>query len=122
MIELAKSLFKRGGVMDTEFDWDLSGLFKSEDERLKAVQEFNGYINELKSKGGYDNLETELSKSTQSTYCSQMAQKYSAGYPVWVFIEIIPFGRLISFYMFLANKLKDKKCLMKHIYLKMLEN
>ena len=95
-------------VIDLEHYIKVKILNIIENTSKDGYREVEGYINELKSKGGYDNLETELSKSTQSTYCSQMAQKYSAGYPVWVFIEIIPFGRLISFYMFLANKLHDK--------------
>ena len=67
------------------------------------------YINDLKEKGIYEQLEKELKKSFQSIYCKEIAQKYNGDYPVWVFMEIIPFGRLISFYMFLANKVADKK-------------
>lgn len=71
--------------------------------------EVEEYINELKSKDEYDSLQIELSKSMNSTYCKEMTQKYHDDYPVWVFIEIIPFGRLVNFYMFLANKIGDKK-------------
>ena len=41
-----------------EFDWDLSGLFQSEEERLDAVRKFEKYIEEIKGfQGKLNNLE-----------------------------------------------------------------
>jgi len=35
--------------------------------------------------------------------------KYDGAYPIWAFIEIIPFGRLVDFYGFCANRFADKE-------------
>lgn len=35
--------------------------------------------------------------------------KYDGEYPIWVFVEIIPFGRLTKFYRFVAEKMQDRK-------------
>ena len=40
---------------------------------------------------------------------TDLVTKYDGEYPIWVFVEIVPFGRLIKFYRFIAEKLKDKK-------------
>ncbi len=67
------------------------------------------YIDMLHSKGQYEFLQKELEKSSKSSYCGEIVKKYSGEYPIWAFIEIIPFGRLIDIYMFLANKFSDKE-------------
>ena len=44
---------------EDEFNWDLSVIFKTEEERLEAIKEFDKYISELKSlQGKLNNLET----------------------------------------------------------------
>ena len=67
------------------------------------------YIQDLKSKNEYEYLEKELNKNKKGTYCGELVTKYQDEYPVWVFLEIIPFGRLIKFYRFVANKFQNKK-------------
>ena len=37
-----------------------------------------------------------------------MVENYTGGMPVWVFIEIIPFGRLITFCKFCAERFNNK--------------
>ncbi len=96
-------------VLDLEHYIKVRILNIIENTSKDGYTEIEEYISALKSKDEYDNLKIELSKSSRSTYCGEMAQKYSDNYPVWVFIEIIPFGRLVNFYMFLANKIGDKK-------------
>lgn len=66
------------------------------------------YIQDLKSKNEYEYLENELNKNKTGTYCGELVKKYQDEYPVWVFLEIIPFGRLIKFYRFVADKLQDR--------------
>ena len=45
-------------MANESFDWDLTSLFKSEDERLEAVKSFEKYIKEIKSfQGKLNNLE-----------------------------------------------------------------
>lgn len=50
-----------------------------------------------------------MNKNKTGTYCGDLVTKYDGEYPIWVFVEIIPFGRLIKFYRFVANKLQDRK-------------
>lgn len=66
------------------------------------------YIQNLKDKGEDKLLESELNKNIKNTYCGDLVKKYNGEYPIWVFVEIISFGRLIKFYMFVANKLNNK--------------
>jgi len=53
----------------------------------------------------YDTLVNELFRNTDSPYCGGIIRKYDGEYPVWAFIEIIPFGSFIHFYGFCADKL-----------------
>jgi len=66
------------------------------------------YIISLKTKNEYDFLENELNKNIRGTYCGDLVAKYKGEYPIWVFVEIISFGRFIKFYMFVANELQNK--------------
>lgn len=54
-------------------------------------------------------LEKEIERNNQNVYCGDLAQKYASEMPVWVMLELIPFGRMISFYGFCADRYKDKK-------------
>lgn len=67
------------------------------------------YIQSLKDKDEYEYLQNELNKNIKSTYCGDIVEKYQGEYPIWAFVEIIPFGRLIKFYMFVADRLQDKQ-------------
>ena len=83
----------------------LSKIEKHNKDGYKIVEE---YIDDLKVKGEYDNLESELNKNTKGTYCGEIVNKYNGEYPIWAFVEIISFGRLINFYLFVANRLNDR--------------
>lgn len=67
------------------------------------------YTQDLKDKDEYEYLQNELNKNIKSTYCGDIVEKYQGEYPIWAFVEIIPFGRLIKFYMFVADRLQDKQ-------------
>lgn len=67
------------------------------------------YIQKLKVVGKYEELQNELNRDKQNTYCGDIAKKYENEYPVWAFIEMIPFGRFIDFYKFVAISYNDKK-------------
>ncbi len=46
-------------MKNDEFDWDLTSLFKNEEERLELIRKFEEYIDEIKKfKGKLNNLET----------------------------------------------------------------
>lgn len=52
-------------------------------------------------------LDSELSRNANNIYCGAIYSKYNGDFPVWAFIEIIPFGRLVDFYKFCANRFND---------------
>lgn len=54
-------------------------------------------------------LDDELRRSRQNVYCGDMAAKYAERPPVWVFLELISFGKILSFYKFVADKLGDSE-------------
>ncbi len=86
----------------------LSIIEKTTKDGYTIVEE---YLNDLKSKGEYEYLENELNKNKTGTYCGDLVDKYNGEYPIWVFLEIIPFGRLIKFYRFVAEKMQNRKML-----------
>lgn len=66
------------------------------------------YIQHLKVIGKYEELQNELNRDKQNTYCEDIVNKYENEYPVWAFIEILSFGRFIDFYKFVALSYNDK--------------
>ena len=86
----------------------LSEIENTSNDGYSIVEE---YMDNLKSKGEYEYLESELNKNKKSTYCGELVSKYANEYPVWVFLEVIPFGRLIKFYRFVAEKFSNRKML-----------
>ena len=96
-------------VLDLEHYSKVRLLSKVENTCKDGYTFVEEYIEDLKNKKEYDFLENELYKNIKGTYCGDLVKKYKGEYPIWVFVEIIPFGRLIKFYMFVANKLNDKK-------------
>ena len=58
----------------------------------------------------------EINRNENSVYCGDLFSRYPENFPLWVFLELIPFGRLVSFYGFCASRFQDKK--MKNIHFK----
>ena len=56
-------------------------------------------------------LETEINRNINNVYCGPIISKYVNDYPIWAFLEIIPFGRLVSFYKFCADRFSNKSML-----------
>ena len=96
-------------VLDLEHYAKVKLLSKIENTSKDGYTIVEEYIQDLKNKNEYDYLEKELEKNKSGTYCGDLVTKYDGEYPIWVFVEIIPFGRLIKFYRFVANKLQDRK-------------
>ena len=98
-------------VLDVEHYAKVKLLSKVEKTTKDGYLLVEEYINQLKNSNEYDLLENELNKNIKGTYCGDLVSKYKGEYPIWVFVEIIPFGRFIKFYMFVAEKLQDKEML-----------
>lgn len=62
-------------------------------------------------------LNAELRRNIDSPYCGDIIQKYAGDYPIWAFVEVIPFGRFVSFYKFCADTLKNSNMLDEHYLL-----
>lgn len=60
----------------------------------------------------------EISRNKNNIYCGDIVNKYSNGFPLWAFQEIIPFGRLVDFYRFCGERYNDSQ--MKNNYFRLL--
>ena len=49
-------------------------------------------------------LADELRRSQKNVYCGDLAAKYQTRMPVWVFLELVSFGKILSYYRFLLEK------------------
>lgn len=54
-------------------------------------------------------LHSEIARNRSNTYCGDMLDRYEDALPVWVFVELVPFGRLVWFYQFCAERFQDKE-------------
>ena len=95
-------------VLDLEHYAKVRLLSKVENFNKDGYAIVEEYIQDLKNKNEYEYLENELNKNIRGTYCGDIVAKYKGEYPIWAFVEIIPFGRFVNFYMFVADKLSDK--------------
>ena len=96
-------------VLDLEHYAKVKLLSKIENSSKDGYTIVEKYIQDLKNKNEYQYLKQELDKNKTGTYCGDLVTKYDGEYPIWVFVEVIPFGRLIKFYRFVADKLQDRK-------------
>lgn len=82
----------------------LRAIEDSDNDGYEIVEE---YINQLQG-GQLDILNREIENSKKSPYCCNIITKYDGCFPVWAFVEVITFGRLISFYLFCGDYLSIK--------------
>jgi len=93
--------------LDIEHSTKLSLLKKIDlykEDGYSIVNEFIDSNNETQKNA----IHNELDRNMGNTYCGAIISKYNDSYPIWAFIEILPFGRLLSFYKFCADKFDDK--------------
>ena len=86
----------------------------SDEDGYQIVKDFIDSLSENQKEG----LQAEISRNKNNIYCGDIINKYDPNYPIWAFVEIIPFGRVISFYGFCADRFQDKK--MKNTYYQLL--
>lgn len=56
----------------------------------------------------YEILQQDLNRNRNSSYCGGIISAYNGCYPVWAFVEIIPFGDFVHFYKFCGNAFQCK--------------
>lgn len=96
-------------VLDLEHYTKVKLLSRIEKENKDGYTIVEEYLQHLKDNNEFEYLENELHKNKTGTYCGDLITKYDGEYPIWAFLEIIPFGRLIKFYRYVAERLQDRK-------------
>lgn len=74
------------------------------EDGYSIVSDYISSLDEIQRK----QLENEIERNENNVYCGSIINKYSDNYPIWAFLEIIPFGRLVSFYKFFADRYSNK--------------
>ena len=94
-------------ALDIEHNTKLQLLRKVEEHSEDGYQIVQDYLDSLgaNQKAIYDG---EIDRNRGNVYCGDIIDKYDGAFPIWAFLEVIPFGRLISFYSFCANRFADK--------------
>lgn len=64
-------------------------------------------------------LDGEIARNRHNTYCGDMVRKYDGRFPVWVFLEVISFGKLCSFYRFVADRFNNQTMVKTYYRLRM---
>ena len=68
-------------------------------------------------------LDGELKRNARSPYCGDIIKKYPKPHlPIWAFVEIISFGRFVSFYKFCADRLMDQDMQDNHYLMKQIRD
>lgn len=80
------------------------------EDGYSIVEDFKNSLDD-KQRNVFDG---EVGENRGTTYNIGMIHKYNNEMPVWVMIEIIPFGRLISFFKFCSERFNDNR--MKKLY------
>lgn len=53
-------------------------------------------------------IQSELRQNQNSYYTKDVYNKYNPDFPVWVFLELLPFGTILDFYLFCAKRFNSK--------------
>ena len=79
-------------------------ITESESDGYKIVSDFIESLNEQQRLA----FGREIERNRDNPYCGAIIHKYDGDYPVWAFVEIIPFGRFVAFYRFCSDYLNSK--------------
>lgn len=60
----------------------------------------------------------EIARNERSLYCRALVERYPERLPMWVLLELIPFGRMVSFYRYCAGRYESKILQDRHFLLK----
>jgi len=76
----------------------------SSDDGYNVVRDFIAKLNDDQ----HTAFDREIDRNRGNPYCGAIIQKYDNDYPVWAFVEVIPFGRFVAFYRHCANYFNDR--------------
>ena len=94
-------------ALDLEHHTKLQLLRKMDEYNEDGYQVVQDYIDSLDEKQRKI-FDSEINRNKGNIYCGDIIAKYEGAFPIWVFIEIVPFGRLVAFYGFCADRFSDK--------------
>ncbi|MCH4039190.1 MAG: Abi family protein [Lachnospiraceae bacterium] len=92
-------------ALDIEHHTKLQILREADLHNEDGYQIVSDYTNSL-NKHQLAFFESEISRNKENVYCGDIIDKYHNTFPVWALLEVIPFGRLVSFYGFCAERFK----------------
>lgn len=94
----------------------LATLEEHDADGYQIVQEFLDSKTRINDKGErICPIADEISRGKRGAYTSALIGRYEdEGYPVWAFLELVPFGAFNSLWSFCANRFEDKS--MKSTY------
>lgn len=93
--------------LDIEHFTKLELLRETELRNEDGYQIVSDYMNSLDEEHK-QRLQRELDQNRDSVYTGGIYQKYAADLPAWVFLELVPFGTVLYFYRFCANRFQSK--------------
>jgi len=94
-------------ALDLEHHTKLQLLRKMEENGEDGYQVVQDYIDSLDEKQRKI-FDSEINRNKGNIYCGDIIDKYDGAFPVWAFVEIVPFGRLVAFYGFCATRFADE--------------
>lgn len=93
-------------------------------ERISLDESEDGYsiVSDFMSsqqKRYRNSIESNLKvRMTEDAYSGELIAKYAASMPVWVFLEVVSFGAMLSFYLFCAERWGDERMRQDHYAMK----
>lgn len=94
-------------ALDLEHHTKLQLLRKMDEYNEDGYQVVQDYIDSL-DETQRKIFDSEINRNKGNIYCGDIIAKYEGAFPIWAFIEIVPFGRLVAFYGFCADRFSDK--------------
>jgi abortive infection bacteriophage resistance protein len=94
-------------ALDIEHHTKLQLLRKIDEKNEDGYQVIQDYIDSLDERQK-NIFESEINRNRGNIYCGDIIDKYDGAFPIWAFVEVIPFGRLVSFYGFCADRFADR--------------
>lgn len=104
-------------ALDLEHHTKLQLLRKMDEYGEDGYQVVQDYIDSLDEKQRKI-FDSEINRNKGNIYCGDIIAKYDGAFPIWAFIEIVPFGRIVSFYGFCSERFADKS--MKDTFFRLL--
>lgn len=95
-------------ALDIEHYAKVRLIKRIEDSDEDGYQIVDGFVNSL-SNGQKEAFEKEINRNRDNPYCGDIIRKYDGEFPIWAFVEVIPFGRFVAFYKYCADYFADKE-------------